>query len=617
MQHLRPNTTLQGGKYRIERVLGQGGFGITYLARNTVFDVNVAIKEFFMKDENDRDGTVVTMPNSVSKQELFIKQKEKFKKEARRMFTIKNEHIVNVLDMFEENGTAYYVMDYVDGENLAQRMKRTGKPMSEKEVRELLPQILDALKAVHDAGIWHLDLKPANIMLDKSGKVKLIDFGASKQLNTQKGGATTSTAISYSNGFAPREQMEQNYDKFGPWTDIYALGATLYNLLTNKRPPLPSDIDDDITADKYEVLPFPNRVSKSMKDIVLWMMKTSRVHRPQNVNAIIGNININSAQEIVSKNRHNLKVNASTHSEENTIIAPSQPKGNKKNGVSQKNHVANSSIDEETIVLSAKEKSGAEQKDIPQVIITDNPIYNENTFLQKYKYWLIAAIGVIILFSFLYNNEQSGVNENELSTITHDTIDKELHTLNDISSDEVNENNSFVGVDLGLPSRIKWANMNLGASKESDFGDYYAWGGTKPFESFDEDYTQYNKSGNYNICGTSHDAAHVILGGKWRIPKYEEFEELMAHCQWTWISIDGQLGFEITGQNGNSIFWPAGGTKRPGGNDWGIGEEGFYWSGELYRREEGYAKSFQFNEEFQGRYNTERCDYLLIRPVFN
>ena len=198
------------------------------------------------------------------------------------MFAIKNEHIIAVHDLFEENGTAYYVMDYVDGENLAQRQKRTGKPMSEKKVREILPQILDALQTVHDAGIWHLDLKPANIMLDKAGQVKLIDFGASKQLNTQKGGATTSTAISYTNGFAPREQMEQNYDKFGPWTDLYALGATLYNLLTNQRPPLPTDIDDDMSDDKHLALPMPN-VSSKMKQLILWLMKTNRAERPQTV----------------------------------------------------------------------------------------------------------------------------------------------------------------------------------------------------------------------------------------------------------------------------------------------------------------------------------------------
>ena len=256
MQHLQPNTTLQGGKYRIERVLGQGGFGNTYVGYNTEFEETVAIKEFFMKGVTERDETtsVISVSNADNVQQ-FEEQREKFKKEALRIRKLDNPHIVKVHDLFEENGTAYYVMDFVEGENLSQRLKRTGKPMAERKVREIFLQLLDALKAVHDAGMWHLDIKPANIMLDKEGNVKLIDFGASKQLNAQKGGATTSTAISYTNGYAPREQMEQNYDKFGPWTDIYALGATLYNLLTNKRPPMPSDIDDDISEDKHNALP--------------------------------------------------------------------------------------------------------------------------------------------------------------------------------------------------------------------------------------------------------------------------------------------------------------------------------------------------------------------------
>ena len=342
MQHLQPNTTLQGGKYRIERVLGQGGFGITYLARNTVFDIDVAIKEFFMKDENDRDGSSVTMPNT-TKQELFHGQMEKFKKEAKRMFAIKNEHIIGVQDLFEENGTAYYVMDYVDGENLAERVKRTGKPMTEQEVRKILPQILDALKSVHDAGIWHLDLKPANIMVDKAGNVKLIDFGASKQLNTQKGGATTSTTISYTNGFAPREQMEQNYDKFGPWTDIYALGATLYNLLTNKRPPLPTDIDDDISENKHEALPFPSTTSNELKALIIRMMNTNRMKRPQSIEEV----------EKLLKNPE-IKKRANTTKPTQVKSVPS----------STPNSNSRSNNDEETIVAGTgkKEESKFEEK---------------------------------------------------------------------------------------------------------------------------------------------------------------------------------------------------------------------------------------------------------------
>ena len=287
MQQLQPNTTLQGGKYRIERVLGQGGFGNTYVGVNTTFDDKVAIKEFFMQGVNDRDENTGYVTVSLEgNRHQFEEQREKFKKEALRIRKLDNPHIVKVHDLFEENGTVYYVMDYVEGENLAERLKRIGKPMLEQEVRDILPQILDALKSVHDAGIWHLDLKPANILLDKSGNVKLIDFGASKQLNAQKGGATTSTAISYTNGYAPREQMEQNYDKFGPWTDIYALGATLYNLLTNKRPPLPTDIDDDETEDKHKSLPFSSYVSEEMRSFVFQLMHTHRMQRPQSINEV-------------------------------------------------------------------------------------------------------------------------------------------------------------------------------------------------------------------------------------------------------------------------------------------------------------------------------------------
>ena len=288
MKHLQPNTTLQGGKYRIERLLGQGGFGNTYMAINTVFNERVAIKEFFMQGISDRDESTgsVTISIERNKQE-FEEQREKFKKEALRIRKLDNPHIVKVHDLFEENGTAYYVMDYIDGENMAMRMKRTGKPLTEQEVLNFLPQILDALKTVHNAGIWHLDLKPANIMVDKSNNVRLIDFGASKQLNTQKGGATTSTAISYTNGYAPREQMEQNYDKFGPWTDIYALGATLYNLLTNKRPPLPTDIDDDNSNDKHIALPMPSGIlNSSLHKLIIWMMSANRNNRPQSVDEI-------------------------------------------------------------------------------------------------------------------------------------------------------------------------------------------------------------------------------------------------------------------------------------------------------------------------------------------
>jgi serine/threonine protein kinase len=277
--------TILHGTYKIESYLSSGGFGNTYLAKNIEFDETYAIKEFFVKGVCQRDGNSTTI--SVSNAEntnSFEQQREKFKKEARRLRSLSNPHIVKVYDLFEENGTAYYVMDYVDGENLSARLKRTNAPLAESEVRNYLNLILDGLEAIHNEGMFHLDIKPANIMVDSHDVVKLIDFGASK-LQSTVGGATMSTGISYTNGYAPSEQMAQSYDKFGPWTDFYALGATMYKLLTNQDPPSVSDLSEDETEDKHLALPMPN-VSKEMMRLVVWMMQVNRLKRPKNVGEI-------------------------------------------------------------------------------------------------------------------------------------------------------------------------------------------------------------------------------------------------------------------------------------------------------------------------------------------
>lgn len=277
--------TILHGTYKIESYLASGGFGNTYIAKNIEFDETYAIKEFFVKGVCQRDGnsTIISVSNAENTNS-FEQQREKFKKEARRLRSLSNPHIVKVYDLFEENGTAYYVMDYVDGENLSARLKRTNAPLAESEVRNYLNQILDGLEAIHNEGMFHLDIKPANIMVDSHDVVKLIDFGASKQQSTV-GGATMSTGISYTNGYAPSEQMAQSYDKFGPWTDFYALGATMYKLLTNQDPPSVSDLSEDETEDKHLALPMPY-VSGEMKKLVVWMMQVNRLKRPKNVGEI-------------------------------------------------------------------------------------------------------------------------------------------------------------------------------------------------------------------------------------------------------------------------------------------------------------------------------------------
>lgn len=327
--------TILHGTYKIESYLSSGGFGNTYLAKNIEFDETYAIKEFFVKGVCQRDGNSTTI--SVSNAEntnSFEQQREKFKKEARRLRSLSNPHIVKVYDLFEENGTAYYVMDYVDGENLSARLKRTNAPLAESEVRNYLNQILDGLEAIHNEGMFHLDIKPANIMVDSHDVVKLIDFGASKQQSTV-GGATMSTGISYTNGYAPSEQMAQSYDKFGPWTDFYALGATVYKLLTNQDPPSVSDLSEDETEDKHLALPMPN-VSEEMKKLVVWMMQVNRLKRPKSVGEIRSFL-------------HQLSATPTSNNEETKAYSPYQ---------SYANPVSD---DEETVLVSKAEKTKVEE----------------------------------------------------------------------------------------------------------------------------------------------------------------------------------------------------------------------------------------------------------------
>lgn len=272
-------TLLNDGKYRVEEHLASGGFGNTYKVVDVAFEEHLAMKEFFLKGVTERDSnnTTISVSNADNTPE-FISQKEKFRKEAQRLRKLKNDHVVRVYDLFEENGTAYYTMDFLEGESLAARMKKAGHPFDESQVIDYTLQVLDALDTVHAENIWHLDLKPGNIMTDGQGRAVLIDFGASKQYYDADGRSlSTSTGLCYTPGYAPTEQIESNAARMGPWTDLYALGATIYNLLTKKTPPSVSDIQDG------EGFEFPDTVSPEMQGMVRWMMNPDRKKRPQSV----------------------------------------------------------------------------------------------------------------------------------------------------------------------------------------------------------------------------------------------------------------------------------------------------------------------------------------------
>lgn len=227
MQQLQPNATLQDGKYIIKKVLGQGGFGITYLAEHDLLGTKVAIKEFFMKDFCNRDETtshvsVVTE----SGREQVARFREKFLKEARNIARLRHPNIVRISDVFEENGTAYYVMDYCEGGSLSELLKLHPNGIGEPLALKYIHQVASALEQVHAMKMNHLDIKPANILLDAQGNAVLIDFGLAKQYDVTTGNQTSTTPVGISHGYAPIEQYKQGgVSEFSPATDIYSLGA--------------------------------------------------------------------------------------------------------------------------------------------------------------------------------------------------------------------------------------------------------------------------------------------------------------------------------------------------------------------------------------------------------
>lgn len=241
---LQPGTVIHGthNDYRIERVLGQGSFGITYVANVRLkgrlgaieSTAMVAIKEFFLRDVSSRNGLRVF---SVSDSTLCSDYRRDFLREAQNLSRLDNDHIVKVLETIEENDTVYYVMEYLSGGNLDQHILSHGK-LSCREALDIAIQIGEALKCMHAQHMLHLDLKPLNVMRGEDGHIVLIDFGLSKCFGAD-GQPESSTRIGQgTTGYAPIEQHSfKKADGFMPTLDIYALGATLFKMLTGCVPP--------------------------------------------------------------------------------------------------------------------------------------------------------------------------------------------------------------------------------------------------------------------------------------------------------------------------------------------------------------------------------------------
>ena len=511
---LKPNTTLQNGKYKIVRTLGQGGFGITYEAEQVMLRRRVALKEFFMKDCCERDdATSRVTVGTGSQRELVEKFRGKFIREAQMMAGMDHPNVVRVLDVFEENETAYYVMENLAGGSLKAKVEAHG-PLSEADAEKYIREVADALAYIHSLNTVHLDVKPANILLNSRGEAVLIDFGISKHYDSA-GEQTSSTPVGISKGYAPLEQgRDGDVSQFGPSTDIYALGATLYYLVSGMVPPEASVAAED-------GIPRPMGLSDRLWHAIEQSMKPFRRNRPQDIPAFLALL---------------------TPVKKAESPKPEPPK-------------AKTDSDDETTVKGASHGPG------------------------------------------------------------HGTL------------------NGHEWVDLGLPSGLKWATCNVGASAPEEAGSYFAWGETEPKNKYD--WKSYKFQSGVNLfgdvkhltkyCGTrdfgwdvdlepEDDVAVVRWGTRWRMPSKTDIKELREYGEWTWTRQNGKNGYRVTGRNGNSIFLPAMGV-RVGEKVDGSGSSGYYWlsSRGVNVDSLAYYLLICFSEGYSSL--GHRCYGCMVRPV--
>ncbi len=264
-------------EYRLEGVLGAGGFGITYLAHDTHLEKHVAIKEYLPTDLAIRalDGSVV--PVATEHEHDYKWGLERFIQEARTLARFSHPHIVRVNRYFEANGTGYMVMDYEKGESLNQLLRRTAAP-DEPGLRSILMPLLDGLEAVHAAGFLHRDIKPSNIFLREAGGPVLLDFGAAR---AAVGGATRSMTAVLTPGYAPLEQYASDARQ-GPWSDLYALAGVFYRAIVGESPP------DAVSRLKEDRVPqrlaeAAQRTSRGFLRALEWALAVDEKRRPQTV----------------------------------------------------------------------------------------------------------------------------------------------------------------------------------------------------------------------------------------------------------------------------------------------------------------------------------------------
>ena len=599
-QYLSVGTVLNS-RYRIVSFIKSGGFGNTYEAEDVNFDgMKVVIKELFIGEWCSRGEDSVSVVVSVEQnRQNFSRHIAKFKKEATILRQLFHTRIVRVIDVFEANGTAYYAMDYIDGESLAMRLKAlNGGAMMESEVRKYLDQILEALEYVHSKHCYHLDLKPGNIMVNSRGEISLIDFGASKNIVDENGKSLSlSSLLACTPGFAPSEQLDGDMKNLGTHTDMYSLGATLYNLLTGEVPPTPSQID----ADGLPAIP---GISATLHQAISQCLIPNRNKRIKTVAELRKVLSTQSEGGGTSGGNDSGDGGTTLRDKKKKASWSTWLKQNQANIVKLLGGIIIAGL----VAFGISRCNGFGGGEAPD----PNP---DTTMVSDTAVAICDSISVIDIPEEVETDseadrpaEQQRQQEAEAALLAEQ---KRRQSQGGISTSKE--------VDLGLS--VNWAGWNVGASSPEGYGSFFAWGETSPKSGdyVESTYRHHDGSSYINIgsdiSGTQYDAARANWGGSWRMPTKAECQELKNRCTWTWTTYNGVNGMKVTGPNGNSIFLPAAGWRYDALN--GRGSNGVYWSGSL--RESDSSSAWHLGFDSSGSNVCSFCGFReyghSVRPV--
>lgn len=379
---LLPGTTLCGGKYIIEKKIGAGGFGITYIAKHATLGKKYAIKEFFLSGYNVRNNKTNHISLQGIEEKDFTKIKQRFIEEARTLASLNNDAVVKVIDIFDENGTSYMVMPFVEGVTLQSMVEKDG-PMDYDIAVNYIVRICDALSYIHSKDILHRDVTPDNIIVTPDQKTVLIDFGSARKFVNDK---TQRHTTILKQGYAPLEQYSATSRK-GAYTDLYSLGGVLYYILTGVRP-----------IDATE------RTMESIKDPIELNPKI-----PKQINAVIM-----KAMAMDSSERYQSAIEL-----EEDILSGNFPKETKKTAIKRNSFVPNLSKAKELVL-----------------ILNDISV-------RKYAAVVLPIVALIVLFIAIMSRHQDNTGS-DIAEIDSILVEKEVAPISISVDSMMNENEDAI-----------------------------------------------------------------------------------------------------------------------------------------------------------------------------